>query len=752
MYRRSNNPAAERAAAQNQATIKGLLKLEGNKVCADCKRNKHPRWASWNLGIFICIRCSGHHRGMGTHVSRVKSVDLDSWTDEQVRSMVRWGNVRANRYWEAKLAPGHVPSEAKIENFIRTKYEARRWVMPGPMPDPATLDDPEEGKPDEDVVSPLGLVPSLTANTVARRACSASAILTDQPLAILQQKLKGQQPAGSAAPATAVTPALSQGTQLAATRVSLVDDDVAPAVTQVPASAAAAPALTQSPPVPSPVAQPAPPQVASSASTPTARARPSDSIFGLDLFGQQSAVGSASAVASAGAGAGTAAGSASGQGQSRPDLKQSILSLYAAPQSQPQSQPRPAVSPPQNPTSPALSQQSLTSQQSRQPDAFSGLVDSFSGLSFPASASPRPASTVHTHAQHARQHTTTLSSVGSPTQGSSTGHRSAASLAGLYMPTASQPPSSARSSVKPLSGGNFFAQTQTQAPQSQPAASRPSAFDDIAGLQPLPAPAAASVSAPLKPVSAVSGAPDLMGGVSKSSSSAGQQMTAQQSASTSGLASLQSVFNLSSPAPISPPPATTTVPPSTTSKPNAFASLFSRAAPATSPPSTSTAASAVSAASTAAAATSAFPDPWASAPSTSTQKTTLSPIPAPAAASVTTNAWSTADPLAPDTTKPLSAPTPSLSGMRMPDSLTADDIGSGWGAPSGPKVPAGSAAALTSPSVPSSSLPVVAADEDFGGWTSAGAIGDQGQSGAVNGGSKSTTMGGTDDLFGNVWR
>ena len=53
------------------------------------------------------------------------------------------------RYWEAKLAPGHVPAEAKIENFIRTKYESKRWAMDGPMPDPSTLD--VEG--DDDVVS-----------------------------------------------------------------------------------------------------------------------------------------------------------------------------------------------------------------------------------------------------------------------------------------------------------------------------------------------------------------------------------------------------------------------------------------------------------------------------------------------------------------------------------------------------------------------------------------------------------------------
>ncbi|KAL3962543.1 hypothetical protein ACCO45_004066 [Purpureocillium lilacinum] len=153
MSRRAPNPAAERAA-QNQATIKSLLKLEPNKVCADCKRNKHPRWASWNLGVFVCIRCSGIHRGMGTHISRVKSVDLDSWTDEQLQSILSWGNARANKYWEAKLAAGHAPSEAKIENFIRTKYELKRWVMDGPMPDPATLD--VDGDDDVPSASPRG--------------------------------------------------------------------------------------------------------------------------------------------------------------------------------------------------------------------------------------------------------------------------------------------------------------------------------------------------------------------------------------------------------------------------------------------------------------------------------------------------------------------------------------------------------------------------------------------------------------------
>lgn len=72
------------------------------------------------------------------------------------------------RYWESKLAPGHVPSEAKIENFIRTKYESKRWVMEGGMPDPSTLG--SEG--DDDVVCdiPLSSVSALTSPATERRS------------------------------------------------------------------------------------------------------------------------------------------------------------------------------------------------------------------------------------------------------------------------------------------------------------------------------------------------------------------------------------------------------------------------------------------------------------------------------------------------------------------------------------------------------------------------------------------------------
>ncbi|ESZ89854.1 hypothetical protein SBOR_9760 [Sclerotinia borealis F-4128] len=171
---------------------------------------------------------------MGTHISRVKSVDLDSWTDEQVQSVLKWGNGRANKYWEAKLAPGHVPSEAKIENFIRTKYDSKRWVMDGTMPDPSTLDD--DG--DDDI--PLGLV---------------------KEKHILERSTSQRTASSSQAP----TPIRAPPQQ------DLFGDDIGP-----PPRASTAGLVPVRPP---PKSEPAPPK----------QTKPADSLLGLDFFGTEAA-------------------------------------------------------------------------------------------------------------------------------------------------------------------------------------------------------------------------------------------------------------------------------------------------------------------------------------------------------------------------------------------------------------------------------------------------------------------------------
>lgn len=48
---------------------------------------------------------------MGTHISKVKSIDLDTWTPEQMENISKWGNRLGNLYWEAHLKAGHIPPE-----------------------------------------------------------------------------------------------------------------------------------------------------------------------------------------------------------------------------------------------------------------------------------------------------------------------------------------------------------------------------------------------------------------------------------------------------------------------------------------------------------------------------------------------------------------------------------------------------------------------------------------------------------------
>uniref|UniRef100_A0A8C2TEP6 Arf-GAP with coiled-coil, ANK repeat and PH domain-containing protein n=1 Tax=Coturnix japonica TaxID=93934 RepID=A0A8C2TEP6_COTJA len=118
---------------KGESILQRVQSIPGNDQCCDCGQ-PDPRWASINLGILLCIECSGIHRSLGVHCSKVRSLTLDSWEPELLKLMCELGNSTMNQIYEAQCEelglkkPTAGSSRQDKEAWIKVKYVEKKFL------------------------------------------------------------------------------------------------------------------------------------------------------------------------------------------------------------------------------------------------------------------------------------------------------------------------------------------------------------------------------------------------------------------------------------------------------------------------------------------------------------------------------------------------------------------------------------------------------------------------------------------------
>ncbi|CAN0448941.1 unnamed protein product [Ectocarpus sp. 12 AP-2014] len=121
---------ADAGSPPNNPLVQEVMKA--NPECADCGA-PNPDWVSLNLGVLVCIQCSGIHRSLGTHVSKVRSLGLDALDEIDLSVLREVGNARSNAIWEHSLAQreGWEKPTANSPGDLKRSYIQAKYVWKG---------------------------------------------------------------------------------------------------------------------------------------------------------------------------------------------------------------------------------------------------------------------------------------------------------------------------------------------------------------------------------------------------------------------------------------------------------------------------------------------------------------------------------------------------------------------------------------------------------------------------------------------
>eukprot|EP00929_Paragymnodinium_shiwhaense_P000567 TRINITY_DN100812_c0_g1_i1.p1 TRINITY_DN100812_c0_g1~~TRINITY_DN100812_c0_g1_i1.p1 ORF type:complete len:548 (-),score=148.32 TRINITY_DN100812_c0_g1_i1:60-1601(-) len=133
--------AADKMPEDIEAEIR---ELPGNDTCVDCK-NQQPQWASVTYGTLVCLECSGQHRSLGTHLSFVRSVQMDSWKPQQIEAMRKsGGNAATIEYFSSRGIDQSMPVAQKYNTkqaeYLKNRLARRLEGKTEPPPDPGNYD------------------------------------------------------------------------------------------------------------------------------------------------------------------------------------------------------------------------------------------------------------------------------------------------------------------------------------------------------------------------------------------------------------------------------------------------------------------------------------------------------------------------------------------------------------------------------------------------------------------------------------